>query len=133
MATPVDALRSQAEARLKVLARRVAAHRKVNDYEEEAKALKELDSLAAVLSYIDEASEQMTKVRVICSELELDVAMRSPYSSLCESSFRELIERYLSVLLRKQEDGCDSDELQEVVRKLRALRDGLDELDADNS
>ena len=31
MATPGDALRAQAEARLKVLARRVAAHRKVND------------------------------------------------------------------------------------------------------
>ena len=125
MATPVDALKSQAEARLKVLARRVAAHRKVNDYEEEAKALKELDALAAVLSYIDEASEQVIKVRVICSELELAVPTRSSYSTLCESSFLELIGRYLSVFLRKQEEGCDSDELQEVVRKFTALRDEL--------
>ena len=31
MATPGDALRAQAEARLKVLARRVAAHRKVKN------------------------------------------------------------------------------------------------------
>ena len=133
MATPGDALRAQAEARLKVLARRVTAHRKVKNYEEAEKALKEHDALVAVLSYIDETSEQMIKVRIICSELELSVGTRSPYSSLCESSFLDVMERYLSVLLRKQEEGCDSDELQEIVRKLRALRDGLDELDADNS
>ena len=133
MATPCDALRTQAEARLQQLARRVTAHRKVKNYEEAEEALKEQDALVAVLSYIDETSEQVIKARVICSELELDVPTRISYSSLCESSFQYLIERYPSVLLRKQEEGCDSDELQEIVRKLRALRDGLDELDADNS
>ena len=133
MATPCDALRTQAEARLQQLARRVTAHRKVKNYEEAEEALKEQDALVAVLSYIDETSEQVIKARVICSELELDVPTRISYSSLCESSFQDLIERYPSVLLRKQEEGCDSDELQEIVRKLRALRDGLDELDADNS
>ena len=45
MATPGDALRSQAEARLKVLARRVAAHRKVNDYD--AHAAKSCDACHA--------------------------------------------------------------------------------------
>ena len=40
MATPCDALRTQAEARLQQLARRVTAHRKVKNYEEAEEALK---------------------------------------------------------------------------------------------
>ena len=132
MATPGDALRAQAEVRLQHLRRKVAAHRKVKDYEGEEKALKELDALEAVMKYIDETSEQMTKVRVICSGLELAVAMRSPYSLLCETSFLELIERYLGVLLREL-DGADAGEIQDDMRKLRSLRDELDELDAANS
>ena len=84
------------------------------------------------MKYIDETSEQMTKVRVICSGLELAVAMRSPYSLLCETSFLELIERYLGVLLREL-DGADAGEIQDDMRKLRSQRDELDELDAANS
>ncbi len=99
MATPGDTLRAQAEVRLKQLERKVTAHRKVKDYEGEEKALKELDALEAVMKYIDETSEQKIKVRIICSELELAVAMRSPFGLLCESSCLDLIERYLGVLL----------------------------------
>ena len=121
MATPGDALRAQAEVRLQHLRRKVAAHRKVKDYEGEEKALKELDALEAVMKYIDETSNQMIKVRIICSELELAVAMRSPFGLLCESSCLDLIERYLSLLLRKQEEGDDSDDLQDIVRQLLSL------------
>ena len=81
MATPCDALRTQAEARLQQLARRVTAHRKVKNYEEAEEALKEQDALVAVLSYIDETSEQVIKARVICSELELDVPTRISWSA----------------------------------------------------
>ena len=101
MATPGDALRAQAEVRLQHLRRKVAAHRKVKDYEGEEKALKELDALEAVMKYIDETSEQMIKVRVMCSELEVAVPMKSPFDFLCESSFLDLIEGYLDLLLRK--------------------------------
>ena len=73
MATPGDTLRAQAEVRLKQLERKVTAHRKVKDYEGEEKALKELDALEAVMKYIDETSDEMIPVRVICSELEVAV------------------------------------------------------------
>ena len=78
MATPGDALRAQAEARLQQLRRKVAAHRKVKDDEEADKAQAGIVALTSVLKYIDETSEQMIKVRIICSELELSVGMRSP-------------------------------------------------------
>ena len=78
MATPGDALRAQAEVRLQQLRRKVAAHRKVKDDEEADKAQAEIVALTSVLKYIDETSEQMIKVRIICSELELSVGMRSP-------------------------------------------------------
>ena len=78
MATPGDALRAQAEVRLQQLRRKVAAHRKVKDDEEADKAQAEIVALTSVLKHIDETSEQMIKVRVICSELELAVPMKSP-------------------------------------------------------
>ncbi len=90
MATPGDALRAQAEVRLQQLRRKVAAHRKVKDYEGEEKALKELDALEAVMKYIDETSDEMIPVRVICSELEVAVHYggRGPVGQVIEERSR---------------------------------------------